>query len=78
MIKRPKMNEYHPYFERYIELVPDQGLLDILKKQQEATTNLLKDISREQGEYRYKAILFFLVYYLKVSLKEMYRKLYIF
>jgi hypothetical protein len=55
MIKRPKMNEYHPYFERYIELVPDQGLLDILKKQQEETTNLLKGISREQGEYRYKA-----------------------
>lgn len=55
MLKRPKKNEYHPYFERYIELVPDEELLDILKSQQEATANLLQDISREQGEYRYEA-----------------------
>jgi hypothetical protein len=30
MLKRPKTNEYHPFFESYIRLVPDEGLLDIL------------------------------------------------
>jgi hypothetical protein len=34
MLKRPETNEYHPFFERYITLVPDEGLLDILSKQQ--------------------------------------------
>jgi hypothetical protein len=42
MLKRPRTNEYHPFFERYITLVPEEGLLDILKKQQETTINLLK------------------------------------
>lgn len=55
MLKRLKTNEYHPYFERYIELVPDEGLLDILKKQQETTINLLRSISSEQAEYQYEA-----------------------
>jgi hypothetical protein len=55
MLKHPKTNEYHPYFERYIELIPNEGLLDILKKQQETTNNLLRGISNEQGEYRYEA-----------------------
>lgn len=35
MLRRPRTNEYHPFFERYITLVPNEGLLDILKKQQD-------------------------------------------
>jgi len=55
ILKRPKTNEYHPFFERYITLVPGGELLDILKKQQETTINLLRDISSEQAEYQYEA-----------------------
>lgn len=55
MLQRPQPNEYDPYFERYIKLVPDGGLLDILRKQQEETTNLLRGVSTAQGEYRYEA-----------------------
>jgi uncharacterized damage-inducible protein DinB len=55
MLKRPETNEYHPFFERYITLVPDEGLLDILRKQQETTINLLRGISSEQAKYQYEA-----------------------
>jgi hypothetical protein len=55
MLKRPRTNEYHPFFERYITLVPDEGLLDILKKQQETTINLLRGISSKQADYQYEA-----------------------
>jgi uncharacterized damage-inducible protein DinB len=54
MLKRPKMNEYHPFFERYVTLVPDEKLFDILKEQQETTINLLRNISSEQAEYQYE------------------------
>ncbi|MDM5154315.1 DinB family protein [Bacillus sp. DX1.1] len=54
MLKRPQTSEYNPYAEKYIELVPDGNLLDILKKQQEETNDLLRNVSKEQGEYRYE------------------------
>ncbi|MCV9887218.1 DinB family protein [Metabacillus halosaccharovorans] len=54
MLERPNLNEYHPYFERYLELVPDKGLQDILKKQLETTINLLSNITSEQAEYQYE------------------------
>ncbi|MED4404197.1 DinB family protein [Metabacillus fastidiosus] len=55
MLKRPKKDEYDPYFERYIELIPNKCLFDVLKKQQEVTINLLRGLSSEQEEYRYEA-----------------------
>lgn len=54
MLERPKKDEYDPYFERYIKLVPNKDLLDFLKQQQEETTNLLRGISTEQENYRYE------------------------
>lgn len=53
MFQRPQPNQYNPYFERYIGLVPVGDILDILKTQQDETSALLKKVSREQSEYRY-------------------------
>lgn len=52
-LHRPQPNEYNPYFERYIKLVPDGDLLDILKQQRVETDDLLGSVSESMTEYRY-------------------------
>lgn len=53
MEKRPEIDEYSAYYERYITLVPDGDLVRILKDQQTKTTELLERVSEEEGGYRY-------------------------
>jgi hypothetical protein len=53
-LHRPQPNEYNPYFARYIGLVPDRDLLDILAKQREETDTLLGSVSESQAEYQYE------------------------
>lgn len=50
---RPEPTEYVPLAEKYIQLVPEGKLHEILQRQQEQTVSLLQDISEEQAGYRY-------------------------
>jgi uncharacterized damage-inducible protein DinB len=53
MLGRPLSNEYEPYFETYIQIVPQGNLLLILSQQIKETADLLRNITDAQGEYRY-------------------------
>lgn len=50
---KPNTNEYVPLAEKYISLVPDGSLCDILQKQQDDTLSLLSGLSEEQADYSY-------------------------
>lgn len=53
MILRPNTNEYAPYYEPYLKLVPDGDILDILTLEEKETVAMLKDLTNEQAEFRY-------------------------
>ncbi|MCQ6561301.1 DinB family protein [Paenibacillus mendelii] len=53
MKTRPEPDEYLPGIERYVNLVPEGHLVDILQSQHDQTRLLLKDLSEEQANYRY-------------------------
>lgn len=51
--KRPVISEYDSYFSKYVNLVPDGDILEILEQQNKETNILLKDISNTQGLFKY-------------------------
>ena len=51
---RPEANEYAPYYERYVSLVPDADLVETLERQGAETVALLRGLSEEQGAHRYE------------------------
>jgi hypothetical protein len=53
MNKRPELNEYLPYFDTYVRLVPDGDIINILMSQLQKITSLLSELSEQQGNYRY-------------------------
>jgi hypothetical protein len=53
MHQRPATNEYAPYFENYVKIVPQGDLLLILPQQLKETVSLLRDVTDADGEYRY-------------------------
>ncbi|WP_249899723.1 DinB family protein [Paenibacillus sp. PK3_47] len=54
MFQRPGKNEYLESQERYVSLVPAEGdLLTILKEQTAEMHSLLGGLTEEQGNYRY-------------------------
>jgi uncharacterized damage-inducible protein DinB len=55
MLTRPNENEFDPYFGRYISLVPDGNLLDLLGVQTQETRDFFEKLSEETGNYRYAA-----------------------
>ncbi|WNQ10951.1 DinB family protein [Paenibacillus aurantius] len=52
--QRPGAGEYGDYFGKYVKLVPDGDITDILRAQGEETALLLAELSSEQAEYRYE------------------------
>ena len=52
-IPKPGVNEYAPYYGRYIELIPEGGVLETLDRQHDTTMSLLRGISDERGLHRY-------------------------
>ena len=48
-----KQNEYAPYYQSYVDLVPKGDLITILSEQMEETVAFIKDITEMQAEYRY-------------------------
>jgi len=53
MLIRPATTEYDEYYGRYIDLVPDGSVLDIIEEQIEDTSRLLTTIDEERAGYRY-------------------------
>ena len=51
--RRPELGEYFDYYDRYVSLVPDGDIIEILRAQCEAGLDLMKAISDEKGDCRY-------------------------
>ncbi|MEO5618561.1 MAG: DinB family protein [Candidatus Eisenbacteria bacterium] len=52
-IERPAAEEYAHYFQRYIDLVPGEDVLQALRTQRESTAALLGPLTGPQGLHRY-------------------------
>lgn len=52
-ILRPTTDEHVPYYAKYIALVPDGDLLDLLRTQQQEIARLLRGLSDEQASHAY-------------------------
>jgi hypothetical protein len=50
---RPQESEYHPYYERYISLVPDGDIVATLNRQLDETLALIRSIPEARGGFRY-------------------------
>lgn len=50
---RPTTQEYSPYYQTYIQLVPTGDLIDLLTEAAQETILFLQSLSVEQWEYRY-------------------------
>ena len=53
MIERPQPDEYSAFAARYVDLVGDEPILEILENLQESTYDLLMGISPEKAAYAY-------------------------
>jgi hypothetical protein len=52
-LSRPAADEFLPYYARYIDLVPEGNLVDLLAEQQPDTLRMLRRIDDERGLYAY-------------------------
>ena len=52
-IARPHESEYAPYYGKYIALVPDGDLIDVLVRQIEDTAQLLGGVTERDAGFRY-------------------------
>ncbi len=50
---RPQPGDYDPFYQRYIEKVIEQDLLEALKMVHQNTQSLLRSIPEEKGGFRY-------------------------
>ena len=55
LIGRPGSGEYDPYYEQYLNLVPDGDVLELLEAQLSETLAAVGGLSDEQARYRYAA-----------------------
>src|SRR2546421_11801175 len=51
---RPEKNEYAPYYDRYVSLVPDGEVVETLERQSEDTLALLRGVGEERAGHRYE------------------------
>ena len=52
-MNRPEKNEYNPYYETYVSLVPETEIVRVLDEQQEELLEIFKAISEEKGSFAY-------------------------
>ena len=50
---RPSVEDYAPYFARYVTLVPDGDLVEILRSQEHTLSRLLERVDPAREAYRY-------------------------
>ena len=53
MNRRPDASEYAPYFQRYLDLVPEENIIAALEKQMGDTGATLRSVDEERAAYRY-------------------------
>jgi hypothetical protein len=53
LASKPESDEYAPYYEKYISLVPDQDILTTLEAQGPQTAALLSAREEQEGNFRY-------------------------
>ncbi|HJQ32024.1 MAG TPA: DinB family protein [Pyrinomonadaceae bacterium] len=51
---KPESNEYASYYEKYVSLVPEGGVVETLERQGAETLALLRGLTEEQGARRYE------------------------
>jgi hypothetical protein len=52
-MRRPRSNEYPPYYNRYINLIEDEDILAVLENQKQEISDLLNGLGEEAAAYRY-------------------------
>lgn len=52
-MQRPAVTEYLPYFQRYIDLVPEGDFLTLFRDNKEKTTRFFESIPADKHDYRY-------------------------
>lgn len=50
---QPQANEYRPFFQRYIDLVPDGDIINTLKQQAKETITFFATLPADKHDYRY-------------------------
>ena len=53
MRTRPSNEEYNEYFQRYVDLVPEGDIRQVLEQSLKTTAELFGSFSEDQGNYRY-------------------------
>ncbi|MBC3541650.1 DinB family protein [Rufibacter sediminis] len=55
MIPKPQPGEYHTYYEKYIEAIPEQtDVLELLQKQRQEVVQLLGRVSESEADFAYE------------------------
>lgn len=54
-IPKPQPNEYNPYFDRYISLIPEGDVLTLLQTQVQETVQMLSRVPEAHAGFRYAA-----------------------
>lgn len=55
MIENPNSGEYNPYYEPYIQLIPEQtDVLELLQKQQQEVQQLFGRVSEGEADFAYE------------------------
>jgi hypothetical protein len=52
---RPEPSEYHSYFSRYVDLVPETDVLGAIESQSSATQRLMATLDENKASFRYAA-----------------------
>ena len=50
---RPRTGDNNPYYDRYISLIGDGDIIEVLEEQGKTSEKLLKTFTEEQGNYSY-------------------------
>ena len=50
---RPRTGDNNPYYDRYISLIGDNDIIEVLEEQRKTSEKFLKTIIEEQGNYSY-------------------------
>lgn len=54
IIEKPQSSEYAPHADGYVSLVPEGDLLAMLEKQGDQTMAMLRNLSEDEGDFRYE------------------------
>ena len=54
-MRRPDPSEYHEYYQRYVDNVPEGDIIALLPAELERTLSLLERVPSEHADYRYQS-----------------------